>query len=190
VAPGAAVPDCRRARSPIHSAAVKATTLIRVFGIPAAVLALWAQAPSAEAQIYRWTDDSGTVHFTDSPRRIPERYREQLKTYKETEPDARALRAREKALTEFERDLAAEEAQREAAESEFLARKASWEQRLATARESLAQVDAELRDTRLTINRQALRRRKVVLKKEIEEAERVLTREIPREAASKGIALP
>ena len=37
---------------------------------------------SYSAEIYRWTDDKGTVHFTDDPSSIPERYSKQgQKTY-------------------------------------------------------------------------------------------------------------
>ena len=32
---------------------------------------------SFSAEIYRWTDEKGTVHFTDDPTRIPERYSNQ-----------------------------------------------------------------------------------------------------------------
>ncbi len=32
---------------------------------------------SFTAEIYRWTDEKGTVHFTDDPTKIPERYSDQ-----------------------------------------------------------------------------------------------------------------
>lgn len=35
-------------------------------------------APSFSQQTYRWTDDKGTVHFTDDPSKIPDRYRDQV----------------------------------------------------------------------------------------------------------------
>jgi type I site-specific restriction-modification system R (restriction) subunit len=34
---------------------------------------------SFSAEIYRWTDEKGTVHFTDDPTRIPQRYSNQGK---------------------------------------------------------------------------------------------------------------
>jgi len=40
-------------------------------------LVLLAPRVSISAEIYRWTDDKGTVHFTDDPTRIPERYSHQ-----------------------------------------------------------------------------------------------------------------
>jgi hypothetical protein len=37
-------------------------------------------ASSAYAEIYRWTDTRGTIHFTNSLYEIPERYRSRAKT--------------------------------------------------------------------------------------------------------------
>ncbi len=34
--------------------------------------------PSWPAEIYRWTDDRGTVHLTDDPSKIPEAYRNRV----------------------------------------------------------------------------------------------------------------
>lgn len=34
--------------------------------------------PSFPQQTYRWKDDKGTVHFTDDPSKVPDRYREQV----------------------------------------------------------------------------------------------------------------
>jgi hypothetical protein len=36
-------------------------------------------AAGASAEIYRWTDDKGTVHATSDPGQIPEKYRDQLR---------------------------------------------------------------------------------------------------------------
>lgn len=33
----------------------------------------------ADAEIYKWTDEKGTVHFTEDPATIPEKYRDQAK---------------------------------------------------------------------------------------------------------------
>jgi chaperonin cofactor prefoldin len=46
---------------------------------------------SISQQMYRWTDDKGTVHFTDDPSKIPDRYSDQTKTIEAPEtPPARA----------------------------------------------------------------------------------------------------
>ena len=39
---------------------------------------LFLATPSFSQQTYRWTDDKGTVHFTDDPSRVPDRYKEQV----------------------------------------------------------------------------------------------------------------
>jgi len=41
---------------------------------------------SAQAEIYKWIDEKGTVHFTEDPETIPERYRENVKS-RTTEED-------------------------------------------------------------------------------------------------------
>ena len=41
---------------------------------------------SAQAEIYQWIDEKGTVHFTEDPETIPERYRENVKS-RTTEED-------------------------------------------------------------------------------------------------------
>lgn len=45
-----------------------------------AVAVLLALGSPALAEIYRWTDDSGSVHFSDSLHGVPERYRKQVQT--------------------------------------------------------------------------------------------------------------
>ena len=38
--------------------------------------------PSSYAEMYKWVDDKGTVHFTDDLSTIPEKYREDAETRK------------------------------------------------------------------------------------------------------------
>ncbi len=38
--------------------------------------------PSGHAEMYKWVDDKGTVHFTDDPSVVPEKYREDVETRK------------------------------------------------------------------------------------------------------------
>ncbi|HYV46835.1 MAG TPA: DUF4124 domain-containing protein [Myxococcaceae bacterium] len=40
------------------------------FALPL-VLGLWALAPSAGAQVYRWVDPDGSIHYSDSPNSAP-----------------------------------------------------------------------------------------------------------------------
>ena len=51
--------------------------LISVAGI---VLLMALAAPAAAGTLYKWTAEDGSVAFTDDSKRIPERYRSQVKT--------------------------------------------------------------------------------------------------------------
>ena len=63
-----------------------------------AILALWLfrgilalstlLAPPASADIYRWEDESGVVHFTDDPSAIPAKYRKTSREILKTPPEA------------------------------------------------------------------------------------------------------
>jgi hypothetical protein len=59
--------------------------LISVAGI--ALLAVLA-APALAGTLYKWTAEDGSVAFTDDPKRVPERYRSQVKTFKTAGLDA------------------------------------------------------------------------------------------------------
>jgi hypothetical protein len=50
------------------------------------VILLIAATPLIAQQTYRWTDDKGTVHFTDDPSKVPDRYREQVKSIETPRP--------------------------------------------------------------------------------------------------------
>ena len=45
-------------------------------------------APSASADIYRWEDESGVIHFTDDPSSIPAKYRGKSREILKTPPAA------------------------------------------------------------------------------------------------------
>lgn len=49
-------------------------------------LALWSLSVAAAADIYRWVDDQGIVHFTDNPHNIPQKYRQSTSRIKAKEP--------------------------------------------------------------------------------------------------------
>lgn len=55
------------------------------------------------AEIYKWTDDKGGVHFTEDPSTIPEKYRDKVKS-RETEEDGMTIeqRGQEKERSEAE----------------------------------------------------------------------------------------
>ena len=48
-------------------------------GMSILLIMLLAVSFSHSAEIYRWTDEKGTVHFTDDVSKIPEQYRDQTK---------------------------------------------------------------------------------------------------------------
>jgi len=50
----------------------------------------------AHAEIYKWVDEKGTVHFADDPSTIPEKYRDNVKS-RTTEEDSMTLEERTKA---------------------------------------------------------------------------------------------
>jgi len=43
-------------------------------------LGLLLHSQLAHAEIYKWVDEKGTVHFTEDPATIPEKYREKVKS--------------------------------------------------------------------------------------------------------------
>ena len=59
-------------------------------------IVLIALASPASAQMYKWTDEKGTVHFTDDPSNIPEKYRPDTETRKgPTEPPSPGTKERQ-----------------------------------------------------------------------------------------------
>jgi clan AA aspartic protease (TIGR02281 family) len=49
------------------------------------LLAVLSYQPHSSAEIYRWTDPSGTIHVADDPTDVPSQYRKNLKITGETE---------------------------------------------------------------------------------------------------------
>jgi len=58
----------------------------------------------AHAEIYKWADEKGTVHFTEDPATIPEKYRAKTKS-RQTEEDLMSPEEKAKAKIDHERDL-------------------------------------------------------------------------------------
>lgn len=61
-----------------------AARLLAPGSVTALVLAL---APGAGAEIFRWTDDSGRLHFTERLDQVPERYRKQAAQRAASDPE-------------------------------------------------------------------------------------------------------
>jgi len=68
--------------------------------ITVAILSLLAQVllfPYASAEVFKWVDDKGTVHFTEDESAIPEKYREQAE---KKSPHGGSVSPKEKVKTE------------------------------------------------------------------------------------------
>ena len=59
---------------------------------------------ATHSEIYKWTDDKGTVHFTEDPATIPEKYRDEAKG-RITEEDLMTPEERSKAKKEHEESV-------------------------------------------------------------------------------------
>ena len=57
----------------------------------------------AHAEIYKWVDEKGTVHFTEDPSTIPEKYQDKIKS-RQTEEDKMTPEEKVKAKEEYERE--------------------------------------------------------------------------------------
>ena len=88
----------------------------------------------SHAEVYKWIDEKGTVHFTEDPETIPEKYREQAKG-RTTEEDLMSIeeraRVKQKAEEEirkrldredraYERSLKEEKLRRDRKEREYI----------------------------------------------------------------------
>jgi len=102
-------------------------------------LFLWTSAGAAEVQttIFRWKDDQGMVHVTDSLDKVPEKYRDQVNQYDTSRPA----------------DAAGSQATQPAAQPGGKAtpgtggdgQKAEWQQRLRAAKQKLADAEGRQR---------------------------------------------
>lgn len=69
--------------------------------------------------LYQWTDDTGNVHITDTPGKVPEQYRSRMKTMEAPRAEERAAPERREPVHSYDYDK-----RREALE------KARWQNRL------------------------------------------------------------
>jgi len=71
---------------------------------------------SAQTEIYKWIDEKGTVHFTEDPETIPERYRENVKS-RTTEEDLMSPEERMKVKREREEQEKGKQSKKEIIET-------------------------------------------------------------------------
>lgn len=118
-----------------------------------AVLLAFILSP-VHAEIYRWIDDKGTIHFTEDPSTIPEKYREKIKV-RFTEEDLMSIDERieekkknekaakdriEQSVKEYEKSLEEEKVRKRQREREYIqyqeGLKADKDQKIRKATES------------------------------------------------------
>lgn len=98
-------------------------------------------------ELYRWVDEKGTIHFTDDPTLVPERYRNQLEKKKISEksptPPKTSLEPQSKRQTPSpmaeKRDLLGRD------EAWWRAKVKEWEDKLQQAQENLDRIRGEIR---------------------------------------------
>jgi hypothetical protein len=66
----------------------KVACLLGTILISGALLVVAGTPETSLADVYRWEDDSGVIHFTDSPSNIPEKYRNRKKMILQGPPDS------------------------------------------------------------------------------------------------------
>jgi len=100
---------------------------------------------SADAELYKYIDKKGTIHFTDSYESIPQEYREQIKVIKEpSRPSTKPAEGQaEKEIKEIE-ELKKKEAELKAAQEKEARAREALETRLKARQEKERQIE-ELR---------------------------------------------
>ena len=69
------------------------TTRIMLFGLLAVVLGGLMMFKPSHAEIFKWVDEKGTIHFTEDPATIPEKYMEKTES-RTTEEDLMPIEQR------------------------------------------------------------------------------------------------
>jgi len=148
------------------------------------------------AQIYKWVDEKGVVHFTDDIMQIPEKYRpstekiglpeEKTKTETKTESERPSIKKKE--------DLYKDQLGR--GEEYWRARVEEWRKKLRASQEKMEslrikynELTEKINDSKSSVERTNLRKERDQIKNEmdqyrnqIEEAKMVLEKKIPEEA--------
>ncbi|OGW29409.1 MAG: hypothetical protein A2X56_04650 [Nitrospirae bacterium GWC2_57_13] len=173
-----------------------AAVLCLLMGLSIAVQGLAQDDAEKKHFFYQWTDEKGVVHITDGLGKVPEKHRSkarQLETTKPGEEDA------EPAAPSFYPPAPQPEVDEEALKDEWRSRITEWRERLAEATERRDRLQKErdglfaawgssalapiaARQRAEEIDRDLERARK-----EIDEAQRMLTVVIPDEARRAGV---
>lgn len=157
-------------------------------------LAVLVFASSAQAQVYQWEDEEGTIQMADDLQKVPERYRERAREIplpQETEesPPPPALPDESTADPSMEevdhrgRDRAWWHAQME----KWRRKRAEAEQKLADAEGRLGQILRVNPTVALMQEAAAVREKIARLQEEVQEAERMLNEALPEEARKAAV---
>lgn len=148
----------------------------------------------SHAQVYKWVDEKGVIHFSDDPGKIPEKYRQKMDAigFEEEKIDRRAVR-------ELPPQDKREEPYRDRlgrGEEYWKNRVEEWRTRLRAAQEKAEELrlkynelTEKINDAKSTIARNQIRQERDRVKQEmnrykglIEEAKMMLEKKIPEEA--------
>jgi len=145
----------------------------------------------SNAQVYKWLDEKGVLHFTDDMMQVPERYRSQIEKMGLPEEKAEKKKEEEpKKKEESYRDrLGRGEAYWKAQVEEWNKKMAEVQARLNGLRTKYNELTEKFNDSKSTVERTNLRKERDYIKAEIdrcknqiEEAKFMLEKKIPEEA--------
>jgi hypothetical protein len=170
--------------------------------IPMILMASWLVVGGIQGQVvYRWVDESGTIHFTDDPTSIPEKYRKQTEERKppespETRPEAVHSPPDQRGPAPSRTD------QLGRGELWWRAKVKEWEDKLETAQRHYEETRAALEATnreigasklkpdsfqrKLKAEKKALEEKVDHWERQIKEAKEMLEKTLPREAQDYG----
>ena len=153
-------------------------------------------------ELYKWVDDKGTVHFTDDPSSIPQKYQDNIETQKPpgaTSPPSQATPQRPPAATtEASQPSVRVTDQLGRDEQWWRAKAKEWNDKLVDAQKKLDELKKDLKsaedETGVKYKPKHLRRQMIRpseeemkgLEDQIAEAKNMLENVLPKEAAAYG----
>jgi len=145
------------------------------------------------AQIYKWVDEKGSVHFTDDITRIPEKYRPKVDRLGAIEERGESKIEKDNTQKKKE-DVYKDQLGR--GEEYWRTRVEEWKKKLKTAQENMEQariryneLTEKFNESKSSIERNSIKKERDLIKQEmdqnrskIEEAKVMLEKKIPEEA--------
>ncbi len=167
--------------------------MMKIFIIFILIILATTISTSTFAQLYKWVDEKGVVHFTDDLAKVPEKYRsktEKIRSFEEGAELKTEVATPQKVKDSPYRDLLGR------GEEYWKNRVEEWRAKLRTAQEKMEmarlrynELTEKFNDSKNTIERNHLRRERDQVKMEmdhyknlINEAKMMLEKKIPEEA--------